>query len=263
MEANVKTAEIMSPYPTTVEVTDSLAQALGKLEDRGIRHLPVLRDGEVVGVISDRDLLESTGWMWNEERGKAPVIVEDVLRGEPFTVTPDEPVASLAAKLVEWNVGCAPVVEDGRLLGIATEIDILRAFVTTLPSSSSGTAAVETCMTADVLTLEISATVAEVLALMRKHKLRHVPIVHGPRVVGLVSDRDVRATLGRALLGTTPVREFMTAGVQTIAPDKDLVHAARLMSKLKIGGLPVVERSELVGMITVTDLLEHCAGVLA
>jgi CBS domain-containing protein len=256
----MKIVEIMSPDPITVDASDALVQALSTLEELDIRHLPVLRDGRVVGVISDRDLLESTGWMWDEKRGKAPVAVQDILQPEPMIVGPDEPVATLAARLVEWGVGCAPVVESGSLLGIATEIDVLRSFSASPPESPSPR--IETRMATDVVSLDVTANAAEALTLMRDRAIRHLPIVDGLRVVGLVSDRDVRAVLGRALPGTTPVREFMSTDVQTISPDDDLTEAARLMSRLKIGCLPVVDREDLVGMITVTDLLEHCASVL-
>ncbi len=98
---------------------------------------------------------------------------------------------------------------------------------------------------------------------MRERNVRHLPVTEGPTVLGMISDRDLRAVLGRALPATTPVPEFMTTDVQTVAPDDDVAHAAELMAELKIGGLPVVERDALVGMITVTDLLEHCASVLS
>ncbi len=263
----MKTAEIMTVDPTTAEATAPLGQALDKMTELDIRHLPVVRDGEVVGVVSDRDLLESTGWMWNEEKGKAPVIVEDVLMStEPMTVEPGDSVAHLARKLIEWGVGCAPVVEDGRLRGIATEIDVLRAFVEGCDSGKLKPATrptVERTMVVEVLTLEAEATAAEARNVMAGNNVRHLPVVDELKVLGMVSDRDLRGVLGKALPGTTPVREFMSTDVRSVAPEDDLIRAARLMVEHKIGGLPVVDRGGLIGMITTTDLLEHTAGVLA
>ena len=255
---------IMSPDPVTVDQASLLAEALATLEELDIRHLPVVNDGRVVGVVSDRDLLESTGWMWNEERGKAPVIVADVVQSDAMTVGPEETVGAVATRLVEWGVGCAPVVEEGRLVGIATEIDVLRAYAVArdtgeLPDEG---VTVEKRMSADVTSLELDATATDALTSLREHGIRHLPVVDGVGVVGLVSDRDLRGVLGRALAGSTPVREFMSADVQTIGPDDDIARAARLMAQLKIGGLPVVDHGGLVGMITITDLLQHCAETM-
>ncbi len=259
----MKVAEIMSADPATLESSRGLAEAINLMSELDVRHLPVMREGRVVGVVSDRDLLESTGWMWNGERGKAPAILEDVLQPEPLTIGPEESVSTLARVLVEWGVGCAPVVDGGRLCGIATEIDVLKALVKL--GETAGEAAritVAQRMTSDVVAIDAKTTAAEALALMGAQNVRHLPVLDRQSVLGIVSDRDLRALLGRALPGTTPVKDFMTRNVESVAPDDDLIHAARRMAQRKIGALPVVDREGLVGMLTVTDLLDHCAGML-
>jgi CBS domain-containing protein len=261
----MKIAEIMTPDPITIAATAPLSEAIATMSELDVRHLPVVREGEVVGVISDRDLLQATGWVLDDELDRAAIFVADVVEPEPMTLEPEESVAALAQKLFEWGVGCAPVVEDGLLRGIATEIDVLGAFVS--EGASGGDAPpdeprVEDRMTTDVATLDAGTTATEALALMRDRNIRHLCVVEDLRVLGMVSDRDLRCLLGRRLPVSTPVREFMSTTVQTAAPDDGLNQAARTMSSLKIGALPVVDRGALVGIITVTDLLEHCATVL-
>ena len=258
-------ARIMTADPVTVAPTDHLSSALATMEELGIRHLPVVRGERVVGVISDRDLFEHTGWMWDGEHGKAPVHVQDVFQPDPLTAGPDDSVAYLAKKLVEWGVGSAPVVEHGRLLGIVTESDVLRAYSVLRESGGLARAsspAVEDCMSTELYTLELEATVQEARGLMRGHGVRHLPVVQELRVLGLVSDRDLCLAAGRAQPANTPVREIMTPEVQTIEPAADLSTAARTMGELKISSLPVIEGEDLVGMLTVTDVLEHCARAL-
>ncbi len=260
----MKIAQIMSVDPLSVEASDTLADAIGLMTERGVRHLPVVRDGRVVGIVSDRDLLESTGWMWDEERGKAPAVVGDVLQPEPMTLGPDDSVATLARRLVEWGVGCAPVVVDGALRGIATEIDVLEAFVAYCGNGHPppDPVPVEQRMSVDPLTLEVTATAQEAFDLMRGNAVRHLPVVEDLTVVGLVSDRDLRAMLGRAMPGNTPVREFMATEVETVSPDDDLTLVAHTLAAHKIGALPVVDGDALVGVISTTDVLDHCASVL-
>lgn len=258
-------ARIMTVDPVTVSPTDLLSSALATMDELDIRHLPVVRGERVVGVISDRDLFEHTGWMWDGERGKPPVHVQDVFQPDPMTVGPDDSVAYLAAKLVEWGVGCAPVVEHGRLLGIATESDVLRGYAALRDSgglAAESAPTVEACMSTEICTLDFESTVQEARDRMREHGFRHLPVVEELRVLGLVSDRDLRIAAGRAQPANTPVREIMSTEVQTIGPEADLAAAARTMGELKISSLAVLEREDLVGLLTVTDVLEHCARVL-
>lgn len=107
----------------TVPSTATVADALDMLNAHTIRHLPVVEGGKVVGILSDRDLrLAITG-------RPDETTVADVLTRDPVTVSPDATVETAARLLVDHNVGCVPVVEDGELVGIVTASDLLRSYV--------------------------------------------------------------------------------------------------------------------------------------
>ena len=89
--------------------------------------------------------------------------------------------------------------------------------------------------------------------LMEKGGFRRVPVVDGGKLVGIVSDRDVRAHSG--YLELTKVTAAMTSDPKTVTPKMSVEDAARLMIEHKIGGLPVVENGKLVGILTATDIL--------
>jgi len=104
------------------------------------------------------------------------------------------------------------------------------------------------------------------LKLIRKEGIRHLPVVDGKRVVGIVTDRDLRQAAPSPattlevhelnfLLERLKVEAIMTKKVITVAPDSGLLDAAKLLLAHKIGCLPVVEQEALVGIITEGDLL--------
>jgi len=96
-------------------------------------------------------------------------------------------------------------------------------------------------------------TLAAAQKKMHAGDFRALPVVQVGRVVGVLSDRDVLPFAGRT--GDIPVKEAMTRAVITVNPGTPLETAARLMLRHKIGGLPVVQEDELVGVITPSDIM--------
>ncbi len=116
-------------------------------------------------------------------------------------------------------------------------------------------------MTREVVTLGPGASAAEAWALCADHNIRHVPVVEEGRLVGLVSDRDLRDVRGGGedRESHTPrwvrLGDMMTRNVVTIHPLDTIEHAAREIYDRKIGCLPVVADGDLVGIITSSDMM--------
>src|SRR5918997_3930775 len=117
-------------------------------------------------------------------------------------------------------------------------------------------------MTREVVTLGPEASAAEAGRLCQELGVRHLPIVEGGRLVGLVSDRDLRDVSPprgsggeRDTLGWVRLRDIMSTDLVTIAPLDTIEHAAREIYDRKIGCLPVVADGELVGIITSADMM--------
>jgi universal stress protein A len=91
-------------------------------------------------------------------------------------------------------------------------------------------------------------------AKMHEGEFRAVPVVTDGIVVGIITDRDLRRFTGK--LDTTRVKDAMTEHAITVTPETPVAEAARLLRERKIGGLPVIEQGKLVGMITITDVLQ-------
>jgi acetoin utilization protein AcuB len=120
-------------------------------------------------------------------------------------------------------------------------------------------------MTKAPLTVTPSETVAQADELMTSNKIRQLPIVDENRLVGIITDRDIRSFLSASLLESperrekalnTKVREIMTTSPITLSPDDDLEEAVELLIEEKMGGIPVVDDVEdLVGIVTYVDVL--------
>jgi acetoin utilization protein AcuB len=120
-------------------------------------------------------------------------------------------------------------------------------------------------MTSDVVTVAPDTTIADALQLCRSHRIRHLPVCEGSRLVGLVTDRDLRLAMPpiwaddrdelKALLHEKRVGEVMGAEIFTVSPDTPVEVAAQILYENRIGCVPVLEREELVGILTETDLL--------
>ena len=108
------------------------------------------------------------------------------------TVRPDESVQVAIARMLEENVGAVAVCEEHRLVGIFTERDVLRLAG---DGSSFGEFKIGDVMTRAVVTLTPDVDIVDAARLMREKKIRHVPVVEGETVLGMVGIRDVMATL--------------------------------------------------------------------
>ena len=110
-------------------------------------------------------------------------------------------------------------------------------------------------MAAEVVTIRPDQPAIRAYQLMRDRRFRHLPVVADDRLIGIVSERDLRPVLLSPGLAEATVGEIMVESPLTIGPEAPVEEAARLLVTRKIGCLPVVEGDALVGIVTETDLL--------
>ncbi len=115
-------------------------------------------------------------------------------------------------------------------------------------------------MTADPVFIAPDATVEQAHALMTSGGFRHLPVVDGKRVVGVISTGDI-GRLGPTIpeLTARPVADLMSADPPTVAPEQPIEAAAGQMGLRKVNCLPVVSEGRLVGIVTTYDLLDALA----
>jgi CBS domain-containing protein len=119
----IKVGDFMTRELVTVRETDDLALADSILRLGGIRHLPVVREGRLSGLLTQRDLLRA-GATGSAARA---VLARDVMVSRLTTVTPDSSLAEAAQIMLRHKFGCLPVCDgDGTLVGMVTESDFVR-----------------------------------------------------------------------------------------------------------------------------------------
>lgn len=119
----VKIAEHMTPMPHSIGADQPLARAIAFMREHRVRHLPVLHGGELVGMLSDRDvvLLEGLPTALDEA-----MLVEEAMMSEPFAVPSDHGLAEALREMAERHLGAVVVMDGPRVIGIYTSTDAVR-----------------------------------------------------------------------------------------------------------------------------------------
>ena len=141
--------DVMTKGPLTIDPEAPLATAVATMRERRLRHLPVVDDeGRLIGVVTDRDLRAVifapafAEYLTADDRARLHALaatleslrVRDVMTWGAVTTAPAAPVGQAAAVMATARIGCLPVVEGDRLIGIVTEHDALKALAAALPS---------------------------------------------------------------------------------------------------------------------------------
>jgi len=129
-------AKRMMRTPVFLDEDDSMKTAMDTLKDREIRHLPVLKGGEkLVGILTETDIKQASPSTATALEIREvyylldKIKVKQIMTKRPYTISPTAPIEEAAMVMREKKIGCLPVMEEGRLVGILTETDILDAFI--------------------------------------------------------------------------------------------------------------------------------------
>lgn len=119
----------MTAAPETIRAGCTLAEAHRLMRELGVRHLPVLDGGKLVGVISQRDL-----YLIETLKGVDPeqVRVEEAMTQDPWTTAPETPLAQVVRHMTDHRLGCAVILRGARVAGVFTTTDAMRALIDAL-----------------------------------------------------------------------------------------------------------------------------------
>ena len=165
------TREVVTLSPQT-----TAGEALALCREMRIRHLPVVEDGALVGIVSDRDLRSATPALGDPARAEAlgMIQVHEVMARDVTTALPDDPVEEAANAMRERKIGCLPVVEDGALVGIISSSDVMEALVYLMGAHEPGNRL-------EVVMPDRPGTLAGVAGIFGELGINIVSAVAGPR----------------------------------------------------------------------------------
>lgn len=159
----------MTTNVVTIKKEATIQEALALMKEDAIRHLPVVNTSQkLIGWVTDADLRGVLIASMLEE-----LTVEDVMVRKPFTASPDMPLEEAANLILEKKIGGLPVVEQGKLVGIITVVDILLAFITIMGMLSQSSRL-------DVKASGIESPLHDITRMIRQHNGEVISICHLP-----------------------------------------------------------------------------------
>ncbi len=258
-----------------VDTAATVGTLRGAFQDPTVKAIPLIENGDVLGIITQRDVISS-----HELPGRK---VQTLARSVPRP-TPDTDVREVARLMLTADSEVLPVIERDELVGVVTTDALLEHVQEHL-----GALGTSDIMTADIVSVRPDASLGEVLATFREHGIRHIPVTGADGAcVGIVSLHDVlefvtrsieRSQGGRpaehmdaasgedhggfgaregerAKLLSIPVRDVMIDPVVSSEPDVTVDELVELMQTNNVSSVVVQEHDEPVGIATKTDVLE-------
>ena len=258
--------ELMVSEPTTVRPDDSLHHAAQIMAWTDIHHLPVtMGDGRLVGILTERDVLGYRAREPDSDPRSTPLSY--AMHEKPQTAGPECSLTEAAGRLAHSSIGCLPVTEKGRLVGLVTRTDVLAAEVRSSMEASTTILTVAEVMTREPETAKPDDFLMDAAMLMSELGVRHLPIVDdNGKAVGILSDRDIRAAVldpeefvragGNGRAHPDRVRDAMSRPPLRVSATENCGDVARLFIQFRASATVVTaEDGALEGIVSYIDLL--------
>jgi acetoin utilization protein AcuB len=135
---------VMTPFPYHIDATATLAEAVAMMDSHDIRHLPVFENGDIMGILSERDI-ERAKIPGHSLRDEVELRVGDICTQRPYFVDVSDPLDPVLEAMVEKRLGSVLVLREGELAGVFTAVDACRLLAQwlrdTFPRPTPGTEA--------------------------------------------------------------------------------------------------------------------------
>ncbi|MEO2241717.1 MAG: CBS domain-containing protein [Euryarchaeota archaeon] len=256
--------EIMTPAEKviTADPDEPISKIFAKMERYGVKEIPLVRDGEVVGIVSYYDVVDA------HVVSDPSSVKSETLKIKPETITPDTLIVEAITEMLDSGLRALPVVEDGEFAGLVTEYDIIDV---ARESERLEEVDAREIMNSPPITIHEDETIAKARALMRDHGISRLPVVNDEnKLRGIVTTTDIIREVIKPItrLGKTdrkgekvpafghPVKSIMSSPCIRSEPDETVVDLCEKIVEHRIRGMPIVNQlEEPIGVVTRRDIL--------
>ncbi len=193
LDPSVTTVDRVMVSPIlTIAADRSMLDASHLMEANHVRHLCVVEAGEIVGIISVRDLVRSfvdaeSGPVCELDKVYRPLSV--LMAGTLATILSDASLQAAAQLMSEKRVGSLLTIEAGEIVGIVTERDLARKGLAT--NRYAGGTQVSTVMSSPLLSIDVNRTIRDASQVMAEQGVRHLAVTENGKIIGVLSVRDL------------------------------------------------------------------------
>ncbi|BBD72938.1 histidine kinase [Sulfodiicoccus acidiphilus] len=248
----VKVEEVMRTSLITLSLDSTLEEAVQVMSNIDAGRVVILEGEEVRGILSTRDIVELFATLGKD---MLKLSVSSVAKQGVTTVAPRDELEIAVRKMLWGGFGGLPVVENGKLVGLLSEREILKVV-----SRSQSTGIVDSVMTSSLVTTSPDTPIRDIAKLMANRKVRRLPLLEGEEVKGIVTAADLVKGLKK---GGEKAIEVGSKSVIWCMRETHLRDAASIMVERRIGSL-IVGKGEKKpeGIVTERDLLFGSLNVI-
>ncbi|MDI6643296.1 MAG: CBS domain-containing protein [Candidatus Hodarchaeaceae archaeon] len=265
--AGVSASDVMRPCSVFIGTHDLVTRARAIMRSTGLRTLPVIDGGKLEGIITPREIMQITSTRSN-------IPVAGLMFPSRLVATPSTELVELARQMVDQEISDVPVVQshsDRTVVGLVRLDDILKRIAGKVPPRIL----VGDVMTKGVVTCLEDDEIPSIWDIMEKNRYSGLPVVRydkvkrANKVIGVITRSDIlrsgatrlseEAAKGR-FKAPPRVRSLMRTPAIVVSPQTPVAEAIELMIKRNIGRLPVVDKDNLVGIISRSDIIKLACG---
>ena len=253
---------LMSEDLITVDKDQNLSDALKLLRKHNVSRLPVTNNKELVGIISERDIANKLGSSKYESMPASRLHISSVMVKDVFTVPQTMQLGDVAGLMLEHGIGSVPVMDDDNMVGIVSKAD----FVTLATGIAFDKITVKEIMSKDLTVVSPTERLVHARRVMIEAHVGRLPVVEDEKLVGMITSKDLmRAFIDfrkkvpekyqKSQIKEVLIEDIMSSNPSFVSKDMSIAEVSEIMIETGFNGLPVVEGSDVVGIITQTDIL--------
>ena len=243
-------ADVMSKDVATISANETVVAAAKTMSERNISCLIVMEKERVTGILTETDMLKRAMLGGKDFRSMR---VAEIMSASAQSVSPELSVLDAGKLMSDRHIRRLPVLEQGKLVGVATQTDLVRAL--TVYGMWRDVAEI---MNSQVAVVQETATAAEAAKIMADRDISCVVGLNAEEVVGILTERDLlkRVLAEQRDPAETKMKDVMSSPVKNVPSNYSVFSAGRIMEKMSIRRLVVMDNEALQGIVSQTDIFE-------